>query len=106
MSRLDELLAYLDSLQGRAALADLTAVLARCEVECEDVAGHVRSSERCYQRVPVSSGPWYQAWVMCWGNGQRSPIHDHRGSACAVRVLRGTLTETLFEHAPNDHVKA
>ena len=44
---------------------------------------------------------WYQAWVMCWRNGQRSPIHDHKGSSCAVRVLRGTLTETLFAFAPN-----
>jgi cysteine dioxygenase len=43
--------------------------------------------------------------VLCWRNGQRSPIHDHTGSNCAVRVLRGTMTETLFEFAPNGHVK-
>jgi cysteine dioxygenase len=44
--------------------------------------------------------------VLCWKNGQRSPIHDHSGSACVVRVLQGKLTETLFEFAPNGHVKA
>ena len=44
--------------------------------------------------------------MLCWKNGQRSPIHDHTGSSCGVRVLRGTLTETLFELAPNGHVKA
>ena len=43
---------------------------------------------------------------MCWRSGQRSPIHDHQGSSCAVRVLHGTLTETLFEFAPSGHVKA
>jgi cysteine dioxygenase len=43
---------------------------------------------------------------MCWKNGQRSPIHNHSGSACVVRALRGTLTETLFEVAPNGHIKA
>jgi cysteine dioxygenase len=44
--------------------------------------------------------------MLCWKNGQRSPIHNHAGSACVVRVLRGTLTETVFEMAPNGHVKA
>src|SRR5262249_49576071 len=44
--------------------------------------------------------------ILCWKNGQRSPIHDHVGSSCGVRVLRGTMTETRFEFAPNGHVKA
>src|SRR5262249_9581884 len=35
-----------------------------------------------------------------------SPIHDHAGSSCVLRVLRGTLTETQFEFTPNGHVKA
>jgi cysteine dioxygenase len=103
---LQKLFAGLDALVGRAPLPELMAALARCEVEMEDVGNHLRYSDRCYQRVPIHSGPWYQAWVMCWRNGQRSPIHDHRGSSCAVRVLHGILTETLFEFAPNGHVKA
>src|SRR5260370_85125 len=107
MSRhLDELFAYLDALEGRAPLPHLTAALARCEVEPEDVAEYLRFSDRGYQRIPIRGGDWYQAWVMCWRNGQRSPIHDHKGSSCGVRVLSGTLTETLFEFAPNGHVKA
>src|SRR5947209_19325797 len=104
--RLDPLFAFLDSLDDRAPLSDLVEALERCEVEFDDLASHVRFSERGYQRIPIRGGPWYQAWVMCWRNGQRSPIHDHRGSSCAVRVLHGTLTETLFEFAPNGHIKA
>lgn len=107
MSRhLDDLFASLDKLEGRAPLPQLTAALARCDIALEDVARQVRFSERGYQRIPLCSGDWYQAWVMCWRSGQRSPIHDHKGSSCAVRVLHGTLTETLFEFAPNGHVKA
>ena len=25
------------------------------------------------------------------------PIHDHRGSACAVKIISGAATETVFE---------
>ena len=39
---------------------------------------------------------------------ERPALADPRPQrlGCVVRVLRGTLTETLFELAPNGHVKA
>jgi cysteine dioxygenase len=103
---LRQLVDYLDALQGRAPLSQLIAALARAPVVCDEVSDLIRFSPRTYQRIPLRGTDWYQAWVMCWRNGQRSPIHDHKGSSCAVRVLRGTLTETLFAFAPNGHVKA
>jgi cysteine dioxygenase len=97
---------YLDRLGGRASLEELTSQLAQVEISCADVAEFMRFSERGYTRNLVRAGPWYNVLTLCWKNGQRSPIHDHRGSSCAVRVLRGTATETLFEFAPNGHVWA
>ncbi len=97
---------YLDGLQRGAVLPELLAQVEELAIDCADVARFVRFSDRNYMRNLVRSGPWYHIWVLCWKNGQRSPIHDHCGSCCAVRVLRGTLTETLFEFAPNGHVKA
>ncbi len=97
---------YLDGLQGRVPLPELVATLARFELTCEDVAPYIQFTDDSYARNSVRRGPWYHAWVLCWKNGQRSPIHDHQGSSCAVRVLRGTLTQTVFMFAPNGHVKA
>src|SRR5207249_2304648 len=51
-------------------------------------------------------GPAYQALLLCWRNGQRSPIHDHRGSNCGVRILSGVATETVFERNENGLVYA
>jgi cysteine dioxygenase len=104
--KLDELFGYLDSLQGRASLPELTAKIADLDLEIDDLEDHVRYSEVGYARNLVRAGEWYHAWVLCWKNGQRSPIHNHAGSSCAVKVLRGIATETIFEFAPNGHVKA
>jgi cysteine dioxygenase len=57
-----------------------------------------------YVRNLVHAGPGYQALALCWRNGQRSPVHNHRGSACGVKVLRGVATETAFARAPNGMV--
>jgi cysteine dioxygenase len=104
--QLQAMLRYLDGLGEVPLLAELTDRLSQFEIDCDDVADYLRFSERGYQRNLVRAGPCYHAWVLCWRNGQRSPIHDHAGSRCVVRVLRGTLTETQFEFAPNGHVKA
>ena len=34
--------------------------------------------------------------VLCWGEGHGSCIHSHAGSHCFMKVLSGTLKETLF----------
>ncbi len=103
---LQPLFDYLDDLTGRARLEDLAAVVEPLEIDWADLAEFVRFSSQGYTRNLVRAGPWYHALVLCWKNGQRSPIHDHAGSSCCVRVLRGTLTETRFAFAPNGHVKA
>ncbi len=97
---------HLDTLPPRPDLARFIDELSRFEIDISDLSEHVHFAENGYKRNLVFAAPHYHAWVLCWKSGQRSPIHDHSGSACAVRVLRGTLTETLFELAPNGHVKA
>jgi cysteine dioxygenase len=103
---LEPLFRYLDGLRGRAALEDLAAVVEPLALDGDELADFIRFSERGYTRNLVRAGPWYHVLVLCWKNGQRSPIHDHAGSSCCVRVLRGTLTETRFAFAANGHVKA
>src|SRR2546423_656161 len=102
---LQDLLAWLESLTERAPLQQLTKEIGELEIGSE-LDKHTKFSAGHYARNLVHSGPWYNVWVMCWKNGQRSPIHNHASSTCGVRVLRGILTETKFEFAPNGHIKA
>lgn len=102
---LDELIEYLDNLEGRAPLAELMSELRDLQVGTE-LDEYMRFSERGYTRNLVRGGEHYNLLVLCWRNGQRSPIHDHAGSSCGVRVLRGVATETTFAFAPNGQVKA
>jgi len=103
---LADLISFLDRLGARVPLQRLVAELQELEIDCDELAEHVRFSDQHYARNLVCKGTWYHLLVLCWQNGQRSPIHDHAGSTCGVRVLRGTMTETTFAFTPNGHVKA
>jgi cysteine dioxygenase len=59
-----------------------------------------------YRRNLIRRTPEYEALLLCWLPGQRSPIHDHRGSGCAFRVIEGVVTETLYEPEKNGCVTA
>jgi cysteine dioxygenase len=103
---LEALIAYLDRLPGRPPLDELARRLRLLSAEPPELARWVRFGEKSYQRNLIRAGDHYHLWLLCWRNGQRSPIHDHTGSACAVRVIAGTATVSLFERAPNGLVKA
>lgn len=104
--KLDRLFHYLDGLHGQASLKELSALLRDIDLSADDVPEYVQFADTGYTHNSIRMGRWYHVWVLCWKNGQRSPIHDHRGSSCGIRVLRGTLTQTVCELAANGHVKA
>ena len=102
---LKNLMAFLHQLEGPADLPRLIAELEAIDLSTPELASHIHYSSQTYRRNLMSEGRWYNLLVLCWKNGQRSPIHDHRGSRCALRVVEGVMTETQFEFAPNRHVK-
>lgn len=103
---LDEMLAELDRLDGPVPLSFLVERMQRLCVSYADIEHVVRFAKDRYQRNLLHQGPQYHALILCWGPGQRSPIHDHRGSACGVRVIRGVATETIFDRMPSGYIRA
>eukprot|EP01116_Phalansterium_solitarium_P023528 TRINITY_DN8284_c0_g1_i2.p1 TRINITY_DN8284_c0_g1~~TRINITY_DN8284_c0_g1_i2.p1 ORF type:complete len:673 (-),score=239.38 TRINITY_DN8284_c0_g1_i2:165-2183(-) len=50
-----------------------------------------------YTRNLVSYDEHFTLMLICWSPGQMSPIHDHSGSSCWVKVLEGELTEVVYD---------
>jgi cysteine dioxygenase len=102
----DHLFADLDRVEGQLPLPVILDWLKRSDLTADRLTDYLVFRPERYVRNLVHAGPSYQALVLCWRNGQRSPIHNHRGSNCGVKVLRGVATETVFATAPNGAVYA
>lgn len=51
-----------------------------------------------YTRNLVQRTGAYELLLLCWGEGQTSPIHDHAGQHCWMAVLDGTVEEVHYRY--------
>jgi len=49
-----------------------------------------------YKRQLVARNSRFTLFLTVWRSGQTSPIHDHNGSRCWIKVLEGEVEEKLF----------
>jgi len=92
----------MDEYTERVPLQIITTFLDALDLSLEDIQDSLRFSDKRYRRNLIKAGSAYQILALCWKNGQRSPIHNHKGSSCGVKILKGVATETLFSIAPNN----
>jgi cysteine dioxygenase len=97
----DAVFAELDREPTKLSLPTILDWIKRSRLSVDELAEYMVFHTDRYVRNLVHAGPAYQALVLCWRSGQRSPIHNHRGSNCGVKVLRGVAIETVFAKAPN-----
>lgn len=77
-------------------LETLRGVLAAVDVTAESLGDAIQIDSARYVRTLVHRTESAEVLVMAWLPGQRSPIHDHAGSACAVRVVSGEALEQVY----------
>ncbi len=103
---LRELTEYASGLTERFAVADLRKRLEALDISVEDLADYAISDKNGYRRNLVYECDMADFLLLYWRSGQRSPIHNHAGSTCGFKVLKGTGMETVFDMTPCGQVVA
>ncbi|MEM7228667.1 MAG: cysteine dioxygenase family protein [Planctomycetota bacterium] len=94
---LTEFFDALDQHDHSVPIDELVVLMQSLTLDRAEVCDHVKFCDEKYGRNLIRLGKGYAALVLCWQDGQKSPIHDHRGSACGVKVLDGVASETQYE---------
>lgn len=58
-----------------------------CSTWCKD----------CYTRNCIANNESFELILLCWEKGQETPIHDHGGEECWVKVIEGEFEETIYK---------
>ena len=99
--KLPEFFEALDQHAEQVPIDALVDLMRQLEITRDDVEHCVAFGSDDYRRNLLYIGSGYAALVLCWRAGQRSPIHDHRGSSCGVRVIDGIASETRYKKDAN-----
>jgi cysteine dioxygenase len=103
------LVAAIDELKHRAKemkLVDLRRFISTVKPERSEIEPYVLFTEERYARNLIYKCADFECLVLCWRPGQRSPIHDHANSICAVYTLDGLLSADNYRKMSNGHIRA
>jgi cysteine dioxygenase len=93
---LNDLFERLDAFERDVPIDTLVDLMKQVDLDRDDIEPVITFDADHYQRNLLQVGSGYAALILCWRPGQSSPIHDHRGSACGVRVIDGTASEIAY----------
>ena len=96
MDTVNQLVEWLQSFEQRISLEELKFRLDDDSISGDLLTDFIHFSDERYSRNLLAYGPQFYALVLCWKPGQASPIHDHKGASCGVRVIAGVATETSY----------
>ena len=54
-------------------------------------------SDESYTRNCIVDDEKFELILLCWEPGQITPIHDHGGEECWVRIIEGDFRETIYK---------
>jgi cysteine dioxygenase len=85
-------------------LQDAMLAYTSCEADWSKFA--LADSSRAYTRNLVDNcNGKSNLLILVWNPGKSSPIHDHANAHCVMKILKGTLKETLYgwpcQHSDN-----
>jgi cysteine dioxygenase len=86
-------------------LINLMSIYTSKESEWKDYA--FADPSRNYTRNLVDKGNGKSnLLIVVWNPGRGSPIHDHADAHCVMKILKGSLKETLFNKVPPNEAQA
>jgi cysteine dioxygenase len=103
------LISAIDELRHKApemTLPGLRRFISQLKPERPELERYIHFTSERYARNLVYKCDSFECLVLCWKPGQRSPIHDHANSICAVYTIDGVLSADNYRKMANSHIRA
>lgn len=95
----------IQSIKAGADVQMLARQIGALKIPHDEIRPYIRFSESGYTRNLIVKEPGFEILVLCWQDGQRSPIHDHGGSCGIDLVYQGVMAEDTFKLTPSGYLR-
>lgn len=93
ISSLQELLEVLPQCSGK----DYVDIVKGMTLKPSEFADYIFWNKNFYTRNCIARNNDYELLLLCWEQGQITPIHCHGGQECWVYMLQGSIEEKRYE---------
>jgi cysteine dioxygenase len=76
--------------------SEYNEILRKVELGPNDFDIYCSWSDESYTRNCIVDNEKFELILLCWEKGQKTPIHDHGGEECWVKVIEGEFRETIY----------
>lgn len=63
----------------------------------DDFKKYIHFSDESYARNYVVNTELFDILILCWWPGQKTGIHGHPKDGCFVKILQGSIHETIYD---------
>ena len=97
ITSLEGLLEVLPGCSGK----DYVGLIKRIDLDTMDFSPYQFWSQDHYTRNCIVRTKKHELILLCWEEGQETPIHCHAGEECWVYLLQGEMKEVRYEDEEN-----
>lgn len=101
INSLDDLIEALPECKG----SDYVRISKNMTLPLEDLKPFASWSEDTYTRNCISRTEDYELLLLCWEEGEETPIHCHFGQECWVYLVSGELEEEQYQDENGEVVR-
>jgi len=94
----------LESLPDKPSMDEIKKCVREASKEPFLIQEYISFSSQGYKRNVVHVSTKCEITVLCFKEGQFTPIHDHGGSIGVTLIEAGTFTEELFDKQPTNMI--
>jgi cysteine dioxygenase len=93
ITTIEQLVEELDQIQDEKGYKQ---IVKRLDIPLENYRSYAHFSKEHYTRNCIARNEDYELILLCWEEGQETPIHCHNNQECWVYVVKGEFDEQRF----------
>ncbi len=98
ISNLEDLIELLDN----SSKDEYKSLGKQISIPLEEFEDYIHFNDEFYTRNCIKRTDDYELILLCWEEGQATPIHCHNNQECWVHVLKGKFDEVRFVDEDDD----